>query len=234
MWKWFRWIILVIIIFVLFAVGAYILENRKFENSRYAKFITASPIDLDQIDRISYVRSCAGHDYSGENIDGELEKNRSMKHYAIPMETFNHTNNQVKIFAPWEGKITKIEAASKAGSTGSSIYFSKDGWWFEIGHVIPRLGLRAGQRVKSGELVGYAEPVDGSAFDLQFYHSGRHIDWLKGIDSYMNHLAPNVETYYAKYGLTPENMVISKNYRDQNPCQGFNNNPMEDQIVVKH
>src|SRR4030066_403864 len=94
-----KWTILGIVLIGIVISTTIIIEKMRFEKSKYADIITSSPIDLDQMDRISYVRSCAGHDYSGENIDGELETNRSMKHYAIPLEKFNHTNNQVKIFA---------------------------------------------------------------------------------------------------------------------------------------
>lgn len=229
------WCIGVIIIIVALVLGINNMwQNWKYNESRYAKFITSSPIDLSQIRSLSKLRSCAGHDYSGENIDGEIETNRSMKHYAVPLDQYNGTKNQVKIFAPWDGKIAKIEGPSKAESTGSSIYMTKDGWWFEFGHVEPLPDLKVGQKVKSGQLIGYVESINGSAFDLQFYHSGKYVDWLKGIDSFANHFTPEVAAEYSQYGLTLDNMLISKEYRDQNPCQGFNQNPEEDHVVVKH
>lgn len=233
--KRFWWIFFIIIIIIGAIFGANELwQNKKYNESRYAKFITSSPIDLSQIRSLSKLRSCAGHDYSGENIDGEIEINRSMKHYAVPLDKYNGTKNEVKIFAPWDGKIAKIEGPSKAESTGSSIYFQKDGWWFEFGHVEPLPGLKVGQKVESGQHIGYVEPIDGSAFDLQFYHSGKHVDWLKGIDSYFNHATSEIVTEYAAYGLMPENLIISKEFRDQNPCQGFNQNPETDHVMVKH
>ncbi len=233
--KRFWWIILIVVFIIAAGFGAQELwRNKKYNESRYAKFITSSPIDLSQMRSLSKLRSCAGHDYAGENIDGEIETNRSMKHYAVPLEQYDRTKDQVKIFAPWEGKIAKIEGASKAESTGSSIYMTKDGWWFEFGHVEPLPDLKVGQPVQSGQLIGYVEPIDGSAFDLQFYHSGKQVDWYKGIDSFANHLTPEVEAEYAKYGLTLDQLIISKEYRDQNPCQGFNQNPEADHAVVQH
>lgn len=230
--KKFLWLWAIILVGIIIVVNI-LYTNWRFEQSKDAKFITSSPIDLSQISGISKVRSCAGHDYSGENIKGEIETNRSMKHYAVPLQQFNNTKGQVKIFAPWDGKIAKIEAASKAGSTGSSIYFKYDGWWFEFGHVEPLENLKVGQKVASGQLIGYVEPSNGSAFDLQFYHSGKYVDWNKGIDSYINHLSAEVMAQYNKYGFNTENMVITKEYRDQHPCQGFNQNPMEDFIIVQ-
>lgn len=234
MWKWFRWVLVIIIIIAIVIGGKLIWDKWKYEQSRDAKLITSSPIDPSQIRSISKVRSCAGHDYSGENIKGEIETNRSMKHYAVPLDKYDGTKNQVKIFAPWDGKITKIEGPSKSESTGSSIYFAKDGWWFEFGHVEPLPDIKVGQKVKSGDLVGYVEPKDGSAFDLQFYHSGRYVDWNKGIDSHVNHMTAEILADYAKYGLTPDSLVLTKEYRDQNPCQGFNQNPEADNVPVKH
>ena len=70
-------------------------------------FIIANPLDLSQIQRISLFRSCVGHDYSGKNIEGEEEILRSMKHYLEPLPALVGTN-QIKIFAPFDGKVAEI------------------------------------------------------------------------------------------------------------------------------
>jgi len=106
------------------------------------------------------------------------------------------------------------------------------GWWFEFGHVVPLETLKVGQKVKSGELIGYAEPVDGTAFDLQLWHSGKRLEYDKGIDSYINHATDALLAQYAKYGLTPENMIIPKAVRDAEPCLEFNKNPEEDVVNI--
>ncbi|PIS43013.1 MAG: hypothetical protein COT24_00540 [Candidatus Kerfeldbacteria bacterium CG08_land_8_20_14_0_20_40_16] len=227
----FWWLFLVLVLVIIF-LGYNGWQSWQFAKSKDAKFITASPIDLSQYRVISKLRSCAGHDYSGINIDGETETNRSMKHYAVPLQKFEGTKDQVKLFAPFDGKIAKI-GDTKTGSLGEGIYLtSGNGWFFEIGHIVLVPNLKAGDKVSSGQLIGYFEAQNGWALDLQFYHSGKYIDMFQGIDSYINHLAPEVEAEYAKHGLQKEAIIISKEARDQNPCQGFDEHPEQDSVNV--
>ncbi|HEX9804392.1 MAG TPA: hypothetical protein VGA67_01815, partial [Candidatus Dojkabacteria bacterium] len=67
---------------ILTIILQYILVNQ-FSNksvSEEKNLITSNPIDLSQISRISKFRSCAGHNFSGYNVQGVRESNRSMKH----------------------------------------------------------------------------------------------------------------------------------------------------------
>ncbi|OGM10703.1 hypothetical protein A2Z22_05345 [Candidatus Woesebacteria bacterium RBG_16_34_12] len=207
-----------------------------FKSAIDKKFITSSPIDLSQIDRISKFRSCAGHDASGINSYGEKESNRSMKHYAVPLSKYDGTHDQVKILAPFDGKIGRIQIGQKTESTGRSIsMMTMGGWVFEFGHVEPLFNLKVGQKVVSGEVIGYYKAGDGHAFDLQLYHSGNvRSDMEVGIDSYISHLTPEVIEEYNKYSLTSDNLIISKQMRDQNECIRYDINPEDQFVNVTH
>jgi hypothetical protein len=60
-----------------------------------AKFVTAAPVDCEQMEAISKLRSCGRHDYSGKNIEGVIETERSMKYYATPLKSLLNTTNKV-------------------------------------------------------------------------------------------------------------------------------------------
>src|SRR5437868_5023633 len=94
---------------IVFIIGAFVGHKlyQKFGLEKYktVNFVTAAPLDMTQMESISKFRSCSGHDYSGHNIAGEVETGRSMKHYASPLHEFRGTEDKVKVFAPFDGKI---------------------------------------------------------------------------------------------------------------------------------
>lgn len=68
--RWLKWILMVITVLVIVFVSINVWMYCRFINSKDDIFITASPVDLTQIARISPFRSGMGHDYSGLNING--------------------------------------------------------------------------------------------------------------------------------------------------------------------
>lgn len=155
-----------------------------------------------------------------------------MKHYAVPLQKYEGTKDQVKLYAPFNGKVAKIDEP-KLGSMGRGISFTTgDGWYFEFGHIEIVPSLKKGDRVRSGQLVGYFEAQNGYALDLQMFHSGRYIDMFKGIDSYMNHVTPALEAEYAIHGVTKDTAIVTKEERDRNPCPGFNKTPEQEFVSV--
>lgn len=221
----------VIVISAIAIISVFTLNAQlAWEKSKYDNFITASPVDLDQMSALSKYRSGAGHDSSGINVDGEVENPSSMKHYAVAKENYGGTTDQVKLFAPFDGTVARIGADKVTKGVGIYLAPSNSiGWFFAFGHVFPIDNLEVGATVKAGELVGYAHPENFDAFDLQLIHSGNVSHWT-GVDSFMLHLTPELVSEYARYGLTVENLVISKEWRDQHPLQGFNLNPEEDYV----
>lgn len=176
------------------------------------RFIVANPLDLSQIQRMSIFRSCIGHDYSGLNIEGEEETLRSMKHYLEPLPALVGTD-QIKIFAPFDGKVTEI----LDGPPGQAIYISAKAapsWKFIFFHVIPAAGIEEGTLVQAGELVGTVS-TEIHNFDFALKEFG----WKGQVfDSPLLHMKETVLQEYVDNGITLENSILSKETRDAEPC----------------
>jgi hypothetical protein len=177
-------------------------------------FIVANPLDLSQIQRMSTFRSCIGHDYSGLNTDGEKETLRSMKHYLEPLPSLIGTD-KIKIFAPFDGKVVEI----LDGPPGKGIYISAKAapsWKFIFFHVIPAAGIEEGALVQAGEQLGTASGDIHSNFDFAL----KQFSWKGQVfDSPFMHMANSILEEYAANGITPENIIFSKEGRDADPCQ---------------
>ncbi len=177
------------------------------------RFIVANPLELSQIQRMSTFRSCIGHDYSGLNTDGEKETLRSMKHYLEPLPSLIGID-QIKIFAPFEGKVVEI----LDGPPGKAIYISAKAapsWKFIFFHADIMPGLQEGATVKAGQLLGHASPGISANFDIGL----KQFSWKGQVfDSPFMHMANSILEEYAANGITPENIIFSKEARDAEPC----------------
>ena len=177
------------------------------------RFIIANPLDLSQIQRISTFRSCIGHDYSGLNIDGEKETLRSMKHYLEPLPSLIGTD-QIKIFAPFDGKIVEI----LDGPPGKAIYISAKAapsWKFIFFHVIPAVGIEEGTLVQAGEQLGIVSADIHNNFDFALKQFG----WKGQVfDSPFMHMSNSILKEYSQNSITPENIIFSKEARDAELC----------------
>jgi hypothetical protein len=213
------------------------------ESSKTAKFVTASPVDFEQMEAISKFRSCSGHDYSGLNIKGETESERSMKHYAVLRKDLENTTNQVKIFAPFDAVVIN----NSVGKLGDNLDLSPTaapGWVYELGHISALGELKEGSTVKSGELIGYYNGA--GAFDLQFWFGDKNtVNTTSGkFDSIFAHMTPEFEKTLEPYGLSSANLIVSKEERDADPCKSsgvkdlgstiFASDRDKDMIVIKH
>ncbi len=184
------------------------------ESKSSDKFIVANPIDLSQIARISKFRSCIGHDYSGLNADGEKETLRSMKHYIEPNSQLLGSENKIKIFAPFDGKVFELEESPP----GNRISFSADissKWKFIFFHVNPLPEIKSGSKVKAGQLIGYVDKLSEHNFDFAL----KQFNWGKQVfDSPFLHMSSSLLDEYAAKGITLENIITPKTERDNNPC----------------
>lgn len=198
-----------------------------------AKYITAVPLDLTQIKAISKYRSCAGHDRSGYSFERTEESDRSMKHYIYPLLSLQGTLDRVKVFAPFDGTVLKIDLEKdKVGGrphNGNGIQFGTDvdpNAVFGFGHVYFSRELKVGDKVNAGELVGYAA-LGNKEFDFDIdlnaksYYQDKEI-----LGSAFDHMTESVLLEFAKYGITPENMKFSKEERDADPCL-YDTNPKQ-------
>jgi len=191
-----------------------------------AKYISAIPVDLTQIESISKYRSCSGHNRDGYSFDQVLETNRSLKHYFYPIAQFQGTLDKVKMFAPFDGTISSIALeANKVGGrpmTGNGIGLSTPldkNVSFEFGHIYFAEAFKVGDAVKAGELLGYAALGDkGFDFDLDLLGAHRSKDGQEILGSIFDHMTPTVLAAFASYGVTPANTKETKAFRDLHPC----------------
>ena len=214
--KWVKIVLIIVGIFiVLFAVNA-IFFNKQKTLTATSFFITDNPLDLSQIKSISKFRSCEGHNFSGYNADGEEETYRTMKHYVEAIDELAQTTQRVKIFAPFDGKVSQIAKDPR----GSQVYLSpksgSNGWDILFFHVdlLPQFSSR-GTVITSGEHIGYANLENAANFDISLRNFG-----LKQLnDSPFFYMTENVLSEYSLAGVTLDNIITSKEERDISPCQ---------------
>ncbi|MDA1169162.1 MAG: hypothetical protein O3A36_02385 [bacterium] len=230
-----RWIkvllgvmVFIVITFIAMAVG---FSGPVTDREIAERFITANPVDLSQIEAFSQYRSCAGHDHRHPTVQtGTLEKTpRSMKHYISVKPEFRGTVDTVAVFAPFNGKIFNIDN-DRSGPGDQQIWLTPDSnnpasprqWQFIFFHINLDPSLREGLRVTAGQRIGSANLARGPEratgnFDMAMGFT-RPMHQPAG-DEVFTHMTPQVLDEYAKYGITPENLVITEEYRDAHDCQ---------------
>jgi len=180
------------------------------------KFITANPVDLTQILAISRFRSCAGHWYGATNLFGEPEASSSLKHYFVPQEIDSPSNDKVKVFAPFDGKITEIQS-SERGNHFTLVPNQAKNWQLTIFHLNNLEDMVTDYQIKAGELLGYAVfSQRGNDFDISL--KARNEDFNENIDSIFPHFTDQVLTEYEAAGADLEEMIIDKKIREESPC----------------
>lgn len=226
------------------------VDGGKFSDwpSTDAKYISAIPVDLTQIESISKYRSCSGHNRDGYTFDQVLETNRSLKHYFYPVAQFQGTLDKVKMYAPFDGTVASINLeANKVGGrpmNGNGIGFSTSldkAVVFQFGHIYFVKDFKIGDSVKAGELVGYAALADKAFdFDLDLLGTQPAKDGKEILGSIFDHMTPSVLSAFAAVGVTPVNTKETKAFRDQNPCNFDNQTQRDDRastvnwVQLKH
>ncbi|MBI1970904.1 hypothetical protein HYS47_04095 [Candidatus Woesearchaeota archaeon] len=186
------------------------------------KFIVATPFDLTQVSEISKFRSCVGHDYSGFNANGEREMQRSMKHYLNGINSVIGSGDKVKVYAPFDGKITYIDedfASFEGKQRGQQVWLSgksTDGWVFVFFHINLLGPIQKDTNVKAGQHIGYANLENSPNFDITLKKFG--FFGPNTIESPFLHMSPEVVKQYSDGGLKFEELTISKSERDAEPC----------------
>ena len=195
------------------------------------KFIAVSPIDLTRVTGVSKFRSCMGHDYSGMNLAGKPEQDRSMKHYVftdIPLTEVGAMDG----LAPFDGTV-KVE--DEEGGFGKHVTVTniKLGWMFIFFHAEPVAAngstVKAGQKVVSFPPVSPAgaEPGQTDSFDLGLRSlDGRY-------DSFLSHMTPAALAPWNAKGFTVDRTVMSQAQRDANPCNGNYSGAMDHPDLVR-
>lgn len=189
----------------------------------HEKFIVANPVDLSQIKKLSKFRGCTGHDYSGYNDKSEPETERSMKHYAPAIDGVKIMN----MYAPFNGTIVNYFVSpfpTPGYNTEHEMWIRGDHsgkWFIMFGHVTAKEGLNVGSRVTAGELIATTiveDSYDGTEFALNqdISTETKKEQFVRGAP--LDYMTDEVLAEYASYGLTSENVVFTKEYRDAHPC----------------
>ena len=207
--------------------------NGKASSVKVAKgtFISANPIDLSRVTGVSKFRSCMGHDYSGLNLSGKPEKDRSMKHYVftdIPLTEVGALDG----LAPFDGTVT---VEDEEGGFGKHVTVTnmKLGWMFIYFHAEPFAA--DGSTVKAGQKVvtfppaspAGAEPGQTDSFDLGL----RSLDGR--FDSFLAHMTPAALAPWAAKGFTIDKTIMSQAQRDANPCNDTYSGAMDHPDLVR-
>lgn len=202
-----------------------------FDINNPPKFIQADFIDLDRITSISKFRSASGHDFSS----GTGETCRSMKHYYMPPHSEEGErlrqqnkglppppdgNNDIKIYSPVDGKITRIE--TEQTPIGEQIYIEPDslsGATVRLFHIYKLEGVRVGKTVKAGEHIGNIGKYQGTDIAVESRLGFFKMAFLSYFDVMPDSLFAK---YQAKGVKDKSELIISKEFRDANPlkCNG--------------
>ena len=205
------------------------------------KLITANPLDLSQIQRISKFRSCVGHDSVAENSKGEPEPIRSMKHYIDSGNFKVGSSKKIKAYAPFDGTITLVR--EEGGELGYEVSLTSPkmpaGWLFSFFHLDLLPSLKIDSTVRAGELIGYqnsgvtyfdiairmfADKNTGKPFsslELRRLSESKDIrvtDIKHVYAPVFDHMTTEVLHEYEKRGVTQQSSIIPKADRDANPC----------------
>lgn len=220
-------------ILVLLLISA-VLVSLKINENQPPPILVTDFVDFDKIARISKFRSCAGHVTVPQD---ERESKRSMKHYFEVKPEFNK-NQTVGIYSPYDGFVTVLRSAPEEGLEGEIWIAPKRKlvmappfgiWQFSVQHIEVKKGLKMGSEVKAGELIGYAA-FSGSripTFDIVYGKMAspsapKKIDnWnspFSDLDSIFYHMSDEVLAQFQQKGINLENIIVSKEERDSNPC----------------
>lgn len=227
--KWF--LVILFSVFAFFLIMGLVYSGPPTQTELNQKFIIVNPLDPTQIKGFSKYRSCAGHDYRGPTLQEGVREStpRSMKHYIKVKEELRGKNNVVKAIAPFDGKISNIERNDpERTSTDQQVWLTPENiskspreWHFVFFHIDLDDNLIQGSKVKAGQVIGTASLSRGPEnatdnFDMAVKFTRPMA--APAIDIPFAHATDEVLAEYRKYGVTLPNMVISKEFRDNNLC----------------
>ena len=189
-------------------------------SSRKPPTLTVSPMDPAVVTSMSRFRSCAGHDFSGMNAQGQAERDRSMKHYLYVSVPWTATGS-VPVQAPFSGTaIVSVEEDYPLGSWVRILH--RDGWAFTAFHVDAK--VRDGRKVRAGQCIATFPPANAPAFmpdrmgepEANFDFSLQSTDGR--LASFVEAMSPSARAPWAARGFTTQALTIARVERDARPC----------------
>lgn len=188
--------------------------------SKRPPVLKVSPMDPAVVTAMSRFRSCAGHDYSGLNVQGQPERNRSMKHYLYVNRPWTATGT-VPVQAPFSGRaIVSVEVEYPLGSWVRVLHPS--GWVFTAFHIDP--AVRDGQKITAGQRIGTFPPANAPDFmpermgepEANFDFTLQSTDGR--IASFVDWMSPAAVKPWQERGFSSDALTIAKGQRDASPC----------------
>jgi len=217
--KSIKWILIPIAVLVLFAaVGLFIFNNKN--KTAPQPILTTNFIDLSKVEKISKFRSCQGHTVVPQD---ESESRRNMKHYVVLKPEYAGTG-KIEIYAPFDGIVTGIRGGSGMDLEGE-IGLSTRGneWGVSFLHLNISENLKEGKKVTAGDVIGHAADKGVDVVYSVGANEVKMIDrWespYSALDSVFSHMSDEVLAIYEAKGVTETDMIYTKEYRDQNPCE---------------
>lgn len=185
------------------------------------KIVVANPTDLSKIQAITKFRSCFGHEFGYTSGFGGAEAKSSLKHYIVWNDEYQDVENSVPIYAVFDGEIIITEIENDQFLIEQRPFA---GWVVTYTHVVLQPGLKVGSEVTAGQLIAYAETHSSHAFDIALQaneqsSNAKNNDWYNNYESIFDHMSEAVLTEYSARGVTLENIIISKEFRDQAACE---------------
>lgn len=112
------------------------------------KLATSDYIDIETIAQISKFRSSEGHSYTDD-----VEACRSMKHYFLWRSSLNPTADTIRITAPADGLVSRLEVEQSVGTQVHITPTAYPQFDIVIFHVNPA-GISVGATVQAGQTIG--------------------------------------------------------------------------------
>ncbi len=140
---------LILLTLLLQGCGRIPLDTEGYVPADIPRFIAQDIVSLNQIEKISKLRSHEGHDYS----DG-TERNRSMKHYYQPFASVISNNQSVNVYSPVDGTIIMVQNESENGSQVRVVPRAYPYITIVLFHIIT--SIAPGTSVAAGQLLGTA------------------------------------------------------------------------------
>ncbi|PIP27616.1 MAG: hypothetical protein COX30_00965 [Candidatus Moranbacteria bacterium CG23_combo_of_CG06-09_8_20_14_all_39_10] len=191
------------------------------KNKNNPPLLTVNFIDLDKVEKISKFRSCQGHTVVPQ--DGS-ESARNMKHYVLLKPEYLD-KQKIGILSPLDGFVQGTMSNPEKGLEGE-IWIGQEGtpWAVSFEHIELVRNFERGDKVRAGELIGY---VPGKGVDVVYAIGGDGVKIMDGyaspfaaLDSVFNHMSEEVFAIYQKKGIkSKDDLIYSREYRDQNACQ---------------
>lgn len=225
-------IIILSVIGLLVLVVAFLFITKPKDASA-SPVLTANFMDIDKIERISKFRSCQGHTVVPQD---ESETKRNMKHYVILKPEFWSGGKKVAVYAPFDGRVKGIRSEKEKGLEGEiSFGVGANRWEVSYLHLDVLDSVKKWQKVKSGQIVGYAS---NKGVDVVYSSRGglgvKNIDGYQSpygaLDSVFNHMSADLLTKYQAKGISQNDLIYTKEQRDADPCQYVENSPNEAQL----